>query len=132
MFELSGRSLQHLADVHPDLVRLVKRSIERTKVDFGVSEGVRDFDRQAQLLKERKTQLTHSQHFIQEHTGFGHAVDIFAYHNGREVWSEKYYRPIVQTFITEAIVLGVQVQFGHLWKDFQDSMHIQLNPRFYR
>jgi len=43
----------------------------------------------------------------------------------------KYYGPIVQTFLTEAVSLGVQIQCGHLWKEFQDSPHIQLNPRFY-
>jgi len=131
MFELSGKSKSHLADVHPELVRLVKRVIGKTRIDFGVSEGVRDYARQVKLYHGRKTTTLHSQHFINDHTGYGHAIDIFAYMNGKAQWNSKYYGPIVQTFLTEAVALGIQIQCGHLWKEFQDSPHIQLNPRFY-
>jgi len=131
MFELSGKSKSHLVGVHPDLVRLVNRVIDKTRIDFGVSEGVRDYARQVKLYRNRKTTTLHSQHFINDNTGYGHAIDIFAYMNGKAQWGSKYYGPIVQTFLTEAVSLGVQIQCGHLWKEFQDSPHIQLNPRFY-
>lgn len=131
MFTFSGKSLQNLADVHPDLVRVAKRAIQRTPIDFGISEGVRTKERQLLLLSQRKTTLAHSQHFIQPQTGYGHAIDIFAYVNDQAVWHRKYYGPIIQTFFTEATKLGVQLRFGHLWKDFSDSPHIELHPRFY-
>ena len=40
-FRLSARSLSRLEGVHPDLVKVVKRAIELTEVDFMVTEGVR-------------------------------------------------------------------------------------------
>ena len=40
-FSLSSRSLGKLEGVHPDMVAVVKRAIELTDVDFGVTYGVR-------------------------------------------------------------------------------------------
>lgn len=132
MYSFGGKSMQNLAGVHPDLVRVAKRAIQKTRIDFGISEGVRTKDRQIMLLAQSKTTLEDSQHLIQEHTGFGHAIDIFAYVNQKAIWSPKYYGPIIQVFIAEATALGVQLRFGHLWKDFPDSPHIELNPHYYR
>lgn len=134
MYEFSGKSKQNLANVHPDLVRVAHRAIERSKIDFGISEGVRTKDRQIILMGQRKTTILKSQHFIQTHTGYGHAIDVFAWVNEKAQFgrgSEKYYGPILQAFITEATALGVQLRYGHLWKDFRDSFHIELHPRFY-
>ncbi|MFL1917012.1 M15 family peptidase, partial [Plesiomonas shigelloides] len=40
-FYLGKHSLENLRGVHPDLVKVVKRAIELTKVDFKVIEGKR-------------------------------------------------------------------------------------------
>ena len=40
-FRLSKRSTGRLEGVNDDLVAVVKRAIELTKVDFGVTEGLR-------------------------------------------------------------------------------------------
>jgi len=40
-FKLSARSLNNLGGVHPKLVDTVKIAIEKTRTDFGVSQGVR-------------------------------------------------------------------------------------------
>lgn len=131
MYALSGKSLQNLAGVHPDLVRVTKRAITKTPVDFGIHCGIRTYEEQVKLVQEKKSTTLHSLHLIQEHTGFGHAIDIFAYVDGKATWQVKYYGPIIQTFMTEANILGVQLQFGLLWKDFIDAPHIQLNRKFY-
>ena len=54
-FKLGQKSLSNLKGVHPDLIKVVKRAIELTKCDFTVTEGLRTKERQAQLLKEKKT-----------------------------------------------------------------------------
>jgi peptidoglycan L-alanyl-D-glutamate endopeptidase CwlK len=61
-FRLSDRSLDRLKGVHPDLVATVKRAIELTTVDFGVTEGVRDFERQKKLVAEGRSQTMNSKH----------------------------------------------------------------------
>ena len=131
-FGLSAASLKNMEGVHPDLVALTKRAIELTRIDFGVTEGVRAFDRQCQLVKEGASNTLHSKHLLQvESSGNGHAIDIMAYMNGKGTWVNKYYGPILQAFMTAAIELETQVVFGHLWQDFNDSVHIELNGDYY-
>ncbi len=45
-YRLGRRSVRTLSGVHPDLVRVVKRAIKLTTVDFTVLEGVRSKRRQ--------------------------------------------------------------------------------------
>jgi peptidoglycan L-alanyl-D-glutamate endopeptidase CwlK len=45
-YSLGARSLQRLEGVHPDLVRVVKRAISLTDLDFTVLEGLRTVERQ--------------------------------------------------------------------------------------
>ena len=50
-YKLSKKSLSKLEGVHDDLVRVVKRAIEITVVDFAVLDGLRAPERQ-KTLKE--------------------------------------------------------------------------------
>ena len=90
-FKLGKRSLSNLEGVHPDLVKVVNRAIELTQVDFTVIEGLRTKERQAQLLKEKKTTTKNSRHLT------GHAVDLAAWvipegsDKGTVSWDWKYY-----------------------------------------
>ena len=49
-YQFSGRSEKHLIGVHPDLVRVARRALELSEVDFGISEGLRTLARQKQLV----------------------------------------------------------------------------------
>lgn len=129
MYSLSAKSLTRLHGVHPDLIAVAKRAIELTRIDFGISEGVRTTDRQYQLYAEGKSDTLHSKHLLQD-SGYGHAIDVFAYVNGKVTWANKYYGPIVQAFITAATESETQLRFGHLWQDFHDSVHIELNSEY--
>lgn len=129
-FELSSKSLSKLQGVHPDLVAVAKQAIQITKIDFGISEGLRSFARQTELVKEKKSTTLHSKHLLQD-SGYGHAIDVFAYVNGKVQWQNKYYGPIVQAFMQAANELDVQIESGHLWVNFQDSCHFQLHADFY-
>ncbi len=135
-YALSNKSLRRLDPVHEALARVCRRAIVETSIDFGVSEGIRSIEDQYKLLHDKKTTTLHSLHLEQE-DGFAHAIDVFAWVNNKATWENKYYGPIVQAFTTAAIALGVQIQFGHLWLDFMpgkgpDSVHVQLNPKYYR
>lgn len=70
-FYLGKQSRAHLEGVHPTLVRIVKRAIELTPVDFRVTEGLRTFERQKQLYETRKSKTMNSRHLQ------GYAVDLF-------------------------------------------------------
>ena len=131
MFKLSGRSLKNLEGVHPDLVAVVKRAIEITSIDFGVSEGLRDAYRQALLMNEGKSTSFKSLHLMQK-DGYAHAVDLFVIgDDGKASWEHKHFRKAIQAMMTAAIELNVQIEAGGLWRDFLDSPHFQLNREFY-
>lgn len=129
-FGLSARSLKNLQGVHPDLVRVAKRAIELTKIDFGITEGVRSQTRQLELVGKGKSTTENSKHLLQS-SGYGHAIDVAAWLNGQINWTYRVYGPVVQAFITAAIEEEVQLKFGHLWVGFQDSVHIELNDEYY-
>jgi peptidoglycan L-alanyl-D-glutamate endopeptidase CwlK len=130
MFSFGAASKSKLVGVHPELIRVAERAIQISSVDFGISEGVREYARQVELVAQKKSTTLHSKHLIQG-TGFAHAIDVFAFINGKASFQWKYYGPIVQAFIEAGTALGVQLRFGHLWKDFTDSVHIELNGKYY-
>ncbi|RYD61794.1 MAG: M15 family peptidase, partial [Verrucomicrobiaceae bacterium] len=70
MYKLSAESLEKLKGVHPDLVKVVKRAIELTTIDFKVGEGVRTPARQKKLVAEGKSKTLNSRH-IPGKDGFG-------------------------------------------------------------
>ena len=63
-FKLSKRSLDKLEGVHPKLVAVVKRAIETTTVDFGVTFGVRTVEEQERLVAAGRSQTMASKHLI--------------------------------------------------------------------
>lgn len=125
-FKLGKRSLSNLEGVHPDLVKVVRRAIELTKVDFTVIEGLRTKERQAQLLKEKKTTTMNSRHLT------GHAVDLAAWvipegsDKGTVSWDWKHYYIIEKAMKQAASELKIPIEWGGDWKSFKDAPHWQL------
>jgi peptidoglycan L-alanyl-D-glutamate endopeptidase CwlK len=132
-YKLGNRSLQNLSGVHPDLVAVVKRAIEITKQDFTVIEGMRDINRQRQLVKSGASTTMNSRHLT------GHAVDIAPYpFNGDvdedgvvniEDWDQYY--PIEEAMKLAADELGIDLEWGGDWKSFKDGPHWQLSRKVY-
>lgn len=130
MYYLSQRSLSRLEGVHPDLVKVIKLAITLTPYDFGVTEGLRTVATQVQYVKDGKSTTLDSYH-LKQADGFSHAVDLYVLIDGESTTEHKYFRKVIQALVTAAIQLGVQVEFGGLWRDFLDSPHIQLNDEYY-
>lgn len=131
MFILGAASRAKLIGVHPDLDRVANRAIQISKVDFGIAEGVREYERQVELFRLKKSTTLHSKHLIQKSTGMGYAIDVYAFVNGKASYDWRYYGPIVQAFVEAGTALGVQLKFGHLWQTFTDSVHIELSGKYY-
>lgn len=49
-FKFSSRSEKNLQGVNPDLVKVTRRALEISEVDFGITEGLRSRYRQKQLV----------------------------------------------------------------------------------
>jgi peptidoglycan L-alanyl-D-glutamate endopeptidase CwlK len=71
MFKLSQRSEDRLTGVHPDLVRVVRRALELSEVDFSVIEGVRSVETQRKYVESGASKTMNSRHIT------GHAVDLY-------------------------------------------------------
>ncbi len=129
MFKLSQRSQDRLTGVHPDLVRVVRRAIELSDVDFGVTEGVRSLKRQEDLIKSGASRLTNARNG--RHIT-GHAVDLAAFVNGEVRWDWPLYYRIASAMKAAAQELGVAMDWGGDWKgQFKDGPHFELNRKAY-
>ena len=108
-FTLSGRSLQKLNGVNPKLVSIVRRAIELTKVDFGVTEGLRTVERQKELVAAGKSQTMASKHIE------GNAVDLVAYVGGSVAWELNLYDDIADAMKAAAKEHNVSIRWGAAW-----------------
>ena len=115
-FSLSNRSRKKLEGVHPNMVAVVERAIELTKVDFGVTYGVRSVQEQEKLVASGRSQTMKSKHLIQD-TGFSHAVDVVAYDGSNVVWELNVYDDICDAFKKAAEEKQVAVKWGAAWSE---------------
>ena len=117
MFKLSSRSKGKLEGVHPDMVKVVETAIGLTKVDFGVTYGVRTKAEQEKLVASGRSQTMKSKHLIQEATGYSHAVDVVAYDGSDVVWEINVYDDICDAFKEAAKQHGVAIKWGAAWSE---------------
>ena len=108
-FKLSKRSLNHLEGVHHDLVKVVKRAIELTKIDFGVIDGVRTVAEQEENVRTGKSKTMKSKHLT------GDAVDLMAYVGSRGSWELSLYDNIADAMKLAAIECDVKLRWGAAW-----------------
>lgn len=109
MYKLSERSLNKLTGVKPSLVSVVKRAIQLSKVDFGVSEGLRSLETQKKYVAQGKSQTMNSKHLT------GDAVDLIAYVDGAVSWELNLYDDIADAMQKAAKELGVALKWGAAW-----------------
>lgn len=153
-YYLGKRSLGNLEGVHPNLIKVVKLAIKKTKQDFMVVEGVRTQRRQwelyargrhvaelrakgcpmdiiAQPMKPKVTWVTHSNHMPKE-DGYGHAVDLVPYPVD---WNHtEKFDAISDAMFAASEELGIPIRWGADWdrdgkpreRGETDSPHFEL------
>ena len=114
-YTLSTRSLERLNGVNESLVNIVKAAIKKTKIDFGVTCGLRTKSEQAELVKKGASKTMNSRHLRQESTGTSHAVDLVAYISGRVSWELNLYDDIADAIKDAAIKEGKLIRWGAAW-----------------
>jgi histidinol phosphatase-like PHP family hydrolase len=92
-FKLSERSLRKLEGVEKDLVNVVLEAIKITKVDFGVTYGLR------------------TKHLE------GRAVDLVAYFGSNISWELNVYDDICDGMAEAARKNGVAIKWGAAWSE---------------
>lgn len=123
-FKFSQRSEDSLKGVHPDMVRVARRALQLSEVDFVVTEGLRSKARQAELVKSGASQTMNSRHLT------GHAIDVAAWVGGVS-WDFPLYSKIATAFKKASAELGVPIVWGGDWKSFKDGPHFELDRKVY-
>jgi peptidoglycan L-alanyl-D-glutamate endopeptidase CwlK len=124
-YKLGAHSEMLLRGVHPDLVKVIRRAIQITKIDFKVLEGVRSIARQRELVKKGASQTMKSRHI------HGFAVDIAPFVEGQVRWDWPLYFKLAEAVKQAAKDVGVSVEWGGDWRTFKDGPHWQLPARKY-
>lgn len=126
MFKFSQRSEENLNGVHPDLIKVVRRALQLSTVDFTVIEGMRSKARQKRLFAQGATKTMNSRHLT------GHAVDLVPYPLD---WNNKHaFEQIAQAMQKAAKELGIAIRWGGDWNQngrsddekFYDGPHFEL------
>lgn len=138
-FLLGTKSMENLEGVHPDMVRVVKRAITLTSVDFKVIEGVRSDTqaytnygkgRTADQLKAKGVPTKYAnpsaakvtwlnnplstKHRVQA-DGFGHAVDLLpAPYDWKELQP---FDAVASAMLRAAVLEGVHIRWGADWDE---------------
>lgn len=108
-FQLGKRSRAELVGVHEDLVRVVKRALELTTVDFAVHDGKRTPEEQRILVQSGASQTMKSRHLS------GHAVDLVPLINGKLRWEWPPIYTIARAMKQAALELNVLIRWGGCW-----------------
>lgn len=125
-FRFSQRSENNLKGINSNLLRVVRRALEISTVDFSVIEGLRTVERQKELLATGKSQTMNSRHIS------GNAVDLFPVGGD---WNDyKCWLPVLNAMHQAGKELGVKLRFGITWTDnpndkpakFLDGPHVEI------
>ena len=108
-FKLSSRSIDRLNGVDAGLVTVVNTAIDMTKVDFGVTCGMRTVEEQKELVAKGASQTMKSKHLE------GRAVDLVAYIGPNITWALNKYDEIADAMADAARIHGVKVKWGAAW-----------------
>lgn len=122
-FTLGAASLAHLAGVHPNLVKVVDRAIQLTEQDFTVMEGVRSVAAERQHVADGTSHTMNSKHLLQA-DGFGHAVDLVPWIDGKPSWDW----PAIYKIAASVALAAAQLQVGLRWGGCWDRKLSDLIP----
>lgn len=123
VYKLGKSSRAELKGVHPDLIKVVERAIEITEQDFTVFDGIRTAADQRALFKRGASQrdgYTRKSQHQKQPSGYGEAVDLVPWINGKPVWDWDAIYIIADAMVTAARELGVQLRWGGSWDHIND------------
>lgn len=115
--------------IHPELLSVVARAREISKIDFEVvprTGGIRTNAMQDTLKKAGRSHAKVPRHTI------GYAIDLAPVINGQMSFSDgKGFQEIRRSMAQAAEELGVPIQWGGNWKKLVDMPHFELDRKVY-
>lgn len=125
-YRLSKSSLERLRGVNPDLISVIYRALEISKVDFGIPKygGLRTPEEQNYLYLKGKSKADGYKK-ISAHQS-GDAFDIYAYVDCKATWRKAHLTSVACAILQASSELGVRLQWGGHWKSFADMPHFEV------
>ncbi|MBT8115846.1 MAG: M15 family metallopeptidase, partial [Arenicella sp.] len=124
---LDQRTKRNLVGVHRALQIVVERTPVVPGYQMCVTEGLRDMQRQAELLKTGASTTMNSRHLT------GHAFDFAMFDNKKappDDFVKKIdpaYREQWKLFREIAAALDIEIVWGGNWSSIADGTHVQLS-----
>jgi len=118
-WKFGKRSLEKLQGVDDGLVRVTYLALTYSKLDFGVTCGLRTDAEQKWLRSQGKSQVSRSRH--QD----GMAVDIVVYVDGKVSWELEHYITVAQAFALASRELVVPIRWGAAWTELLNDTNAQ-------
>jgi len=126
MFKLGQNSLNNRSGVDQRLIEISDLAITLSSIDFGIpsSGGLRTTADQALLFTSgvSKADGRTNKSYHQS----GRALDVYAYVDGKASWDKLHLAIIATAMLQAAAHLGHKLEWGGLWKSWQDMPHFEL------
>ena len=141
-FSFGDRSLRNLAQVHPDLVKVLTLAIKSTPVDIGVLDmgGFRSEEQQQALFQrgrdghpgpivtQKDGSAGHESNHQAHADGFGHAVDVVPFMHGSPTWNWEYIFRVIPVVGAAARSLCVSLRWGGVWDRLLEELDLEDLP----
>ena len=113
-FTLRTKSNAELVGVHSDMIAVCRGAIQITAQDFTIFDGIRTHAEQVEYVRTGVSKTLNSKH-LQQPDGFGHAVDLVPYINGKLRWEMNPIITIAEAVHEIATDLDTPIRWGACW-----------------
>lgn len=122
------KSEKLLAQVHPDLVKVVKEAEKNFPKGFSVivTCGLRTLAAQKKAVASGASTTMRSRHLPGKSNGLAHAVDLAVKVDGKLKWDWPLYAKLAGYMKDASLKMKVPIEWGGDWKKFKDGPHFQL------
>lgn len=109
--------------MHPELVKCCEITIAHPAlpVDFAAHDGLRTLEQQREYVRAGVSLTLASKHLPQP-DGFGHAVDLVPYVNGKLRWELPLCIHVARGMRASSIGLGLELVWGGVWDRQLDEL----------
>lgn len=102
-------SIKRLKGVDDKLYKVVALASQYSSIPFLITEGLRTYARQEELVKTGASKTLNSKHLV------GKAVDLAPLINGKISWEQKDFYPLVECMRKACIELNINIRWGGAW-----------------
>ena len=123
MWVLSKSGEQKLSTCNTEIQLIIRKALQISPIDFGVSCGHRTVEQQQIEFKAGRSHLDginkKSKHNLLPSKG----IDLYAYVNGKADYSDKYMGILAGVILSIAKDMGIELEWGGNWKSLKDMPH---------